>query len=411
MLYFHRMAHSDPYQNRIVGYGEADPADLLANPRNWRIHPKAQQDALEGVLEGVGWVDDVIVNKRTGFVVDGHLRVSLALRHDHPSVPVKYVDLSEEEESLVLATLDPIAAIATADVEKLGFLFEGIETDHEGILALLDDLAHKTGLTYGDVKDIPKEKKDRSLPIDAYFTTSPNSMCCIAVKAGLGYGCQSDKIGGEGSICHYTYSMKGHDLDFIDQNFYNYNHEHHMEILQWVRPKYATVMDIMTPLQAQEAKVKHYPLEQILAWAEEVEALCENVIVIPKYDCFDQIPDRYVFGYSIPTSHGGTPLPIEMFMDRRVHLLGGSWAKQREYLYAFGDAVVSLDNNYIMKTATYGSYTLPDGTTRSVGDDFPAFSSPWTVALTLSLASIATGLRNILGQPIELEYDGQFDER
>lgn len=405
------MAAVDEYQNRIVGYGEADPTDLLANPRNWRIHPKAQQDALEGVLENVGWVDDVIVNKRTGFVVDGHLRVSLALRHDHKTVPVKYVDLSEEEEALVLATLDPIAAIATADVEQLGLLFDGIETDHEGILALLDDLAHKTGLQYGDVTELPKEKKDRSLPIDAYFTTSPNSMCCIAVKAGLGYGCQSDKIQGDGSICHYAYTMKGHALDFIDQNFYDYNHEHHIEVLDKVKPKYATVMDLMTPLQAQEAKVKHHSFEQVMEWAEEVEQYADNVIVIPKYDCIDQIPEKYLLGYSIPTSHGGTPLPIDVFMGRRVHLLGGSWAKQREYIYAFGDAVVSLDNNYVMKTAQYGSYTLPDGTSRSVGDDFPAFSSPWTVALTLSLASIATGLREILGQEIEQEYDGQFEDR
>ena len=32
--------------NRIVGTGEEAPDQLLANPRNWRVHPKAQQDAL-----------------------------------------------------------------------------------------------------------------------------------------------------------------------------------------------------------------------------------------------------------------------------------------------------------------------------------------------------------------------------
>ena len=33
------------WRNRIVGHGEEAPDQLLANPKNWRIHPKAQQDA------------------------------------------------------------------------------------------------------------------------------------------------------------------------------------------------------------------------------------------------------------------------------------------------------------------------------------------------------------------------------
>jgi len=31
------------------------PAELAANPRNWRKHPEAQQAALAGVLSEVGW--------------------------------------------------------------------------------------------------------------------------------------------------------------------------------------------------------------------------------------------------------------------------------------------------------------------------------------------------------------------
>ena len=34
------------WRNRISGSGEEAPDQLLANPANWRIHPKAQQDAL-----------------------------------------------------------------------------------------------------------------------------------------------------------------------------------------------------------------------------------------------------------------------------------------------------------------------------------------------------------------------------
>src|SRR3972149_2850929 len=86
------------WRSRIVGTGEEPPESLLANPRNWRTHPKAQQDALAGVLDEVGWVQDVIVNRRTGYIVDGHLRVSLAISRAEPTIPVKYVDLSPDEE-------------------------------------------------------------------------------------------------------------------------------------------------------------------------------------------------------------------------------------------------------------------------------------------------------------------------
>lgn len=125
------------WRNRIVGHGEEAPGQLLANPANWRIHPKAQQDALAGVLDEVGWVQDIIVNQRTGHVVDGHLRVSMAISREEATVPVKYVDLSDDEERLVLASLDPLAAMAVTDEDMLAKLTEGIETDSEALQALL----------------------------------------------------------------------------------------------------------------------------------------------------------------------------------------------------------------------------------------------------------------------------------
>ena len=86
------------YENKIIGTGTEHPEQLLANPYNWRIHPKTQQDALESMLDDVGWVQNVIVNQRTGHVVDGHLRVAVAISREQKEVPVVYVDLDEDEE-------------------------------------------------------------------------------------------------------------------------------------------------------------------------------------------------------------------------------------------------------------------------------------------------------------------------
>ena len=46
------------------------------------------------------------------------MRVELALAHREMSVPVAHVDLDDDEERLVLASFDPIGAMAHADEEK-----------------------------------------------------------------------------------------------------------------------------------------------------------------------------------------------------------------------------------------------------------------------------------------------------
>jgi hypothetical protein len=134
------------WRNRIVGHAEVPPAELVPNPRNWRSHPDDQQRALGGALTEVGWVAEVLVNQTTGHLVDGHLRVDLALARGEPSVPVTYVELSEDEERLVLASLDPLAAMATAEAEQLATLLAGLDPADHGLRALLDDLAREYGL-------------------------------------------------------------------------------------------------------------------------------------------------------------------------------------------------------------------------------------------------------------------------
>jgi hypothetical protein len=129
------------WQNRIVGSGEEVPDQLMANPKNWRIHPMTQQDAVEAALDEVGWVQQVIVNKTTGHLVDGHLRVALAISREETAIPVTYVELDEREEALVLATLDPLAGLAATDTEKLAALIEDAQAEGTGLAHVLDDLA------------------------------------------------------------------------------------------------------------------------------------------------------------------------------------------------------------------------------------------------------------------------------
>lgn len=134
----------DPFANRIIGEEQVAPDQLLANPLNFRRHPKAQVQALEGALDGIGWIQRVIVNQRTGHLIDGHARVELAMQRGEPTVPVVYVDLSEDEERTALATFDPLGAMATHDQDILKELLPQVTTDNEALRAMLDGLMETT---------------------------------------------------------------------------------------------------------------------------------------------------------------------------------------------------------------------------------------------------------------------------
>lgn len=128
---------SEQWRNRMVGDAEVDPRELIPNPSNWRRHPAHQRKALEALLGEIGWVGRVLVNRTTGHVVDGHARYEQALDKAEPTVPVTYVELTENEEKLVLASFDPIGAMAETDSDVLGDLLDDIETDNPDIAELL----------------------------------------------------------------------------------------------------------------------------------------------------------------------------------------------------------------------------------------------------------------------------------
>jgi len=144
------------WQSRIVGEAHVAPSNLIPNLLNWRKHPKAQQVALSGALDEIGWIQRVIVNKRTGNIVDGHLRVELAVKQKEKTVPVCYVDLSPEEERIALATFDPLGALAVTDDKILAELLGSIETRNEDLSALLKK---------EDLSSFNKEKDEDEIPV------------------------------------------------------------------------------------------------------------------------------------------------------------------------------------------------------------------------------------------------------
>lgn len=127
-------------RDRIKGFVRLDPRRIRPNPNNWRVHPDEQRNALRGVLSEIGVVDDVLVwpvdaaalaelrrvtsddafqtwlSNYTGdfMLVDGHLRTE---ELSSQPVPALVLDIDEREAAEVLATHDPIAAMAQTNRE------------------------------------------------------------------------------------------------------------------------------------------------------------------------------------------------------------------------------------------------------------------------------------------------------
>jgi len=128
-------------KDRIKELRRVKASELIPNPKNWRTHPVAQQDALKGVLAEVGYADALIARETPDglMLVDGHLRAETT---PDSEVPVLILDINAEEADLMLATLDPLAAMAGRDEERLSELLETVTSDNATVNALLQTLAN-----------------------------------------------------------------------------------------------------------------------------------------------------------------------------------------------------------------------------------------------------------------------------
>ena len=142
--------------NRIVGYGDEPIDEILFNPDNPRIHPKDQQDAVEGLVVDVGWAKPIVVNLRTDeswgvdrnvkTLVDGEDRCKLAAQHGEKTIPAAYIDVDRNSELKLIIGLDATSAMAGTDREVLAGLITRINTENEKLQAFFDGVKERERL-------------------------------------------------------------------------------------------------------------------------------------------------------------------------------------------------------------------------------------------------------------------------
>ena len=141
--------------------------DLVPNDQNWRRHPVSQRSALQAMLAEIGYVDAVIARETddgTLILVDGHLRQEEA--DPDQLLPTLILDVDEDEAKKVLATLDPLAAMAQIDTDL--FLDLATDLDLKGADAqrLVDSMAAGNLVPLGFIDDLPTgEPRRRTSPV------------------------------------------------------------------------------------------------------------------------------------------------------------------------------------------------------------------------------------------------------
>ena len=131
-------------RDRIIDFRRVPACSLQPHPNNWRVHTNRQRTILKGVLAEIGYADALLVRELPDGalqLVDGHLRAETT---PNQHVPVLVLDLNDAEAAKLLATLDPIAALADTDQTNLDSLLAQIETENIAIQEFLRGMTDTT---------------------------------------------------------------------------------------------------------------------------------------------------------------------------------------------------------------------------------------------------------------------------
>lgn len=342
-------------------------------------------------IEANGWVGSIVAQCSTGRVLAGNHRLQAATHVGMTKVPVHWVDVDDDTARRILLADNRVADLATYDDNALAELL----TDLAGSNNLpgtgwdgddVDDLlAQLTGDDF--IGHTPPAVGSLAHNVDVYFNASP-ALAKLATTVGIRPGIISSSVSDR-----YVEQVDALSLDigFVDNEFKEYDHARHVDAVARLQPKYATVRDIMTKAQCKRAGIDFYTFDEVMDMARDVAAHAENVIVIPKTDCIDDIPDEFMLGYSVPSSYGGTPIDLDRFAGRRVHLLGGNWKRQRNAIGRLGDSVVSLDNNHLLNIARFGNVYGSDGMEVPLATLMPEMYGN-AVSMVVSMARIIADL-------------------
>lgn len=143
-------------RDRIQELRRVKASTLKPHPLNWRTHGPEQRAAMSGILNAIGYADALlarVLDDGSLELIDGHLRAETT---PDELVPVLILDVTEAEAATLLATHDPLAAMAGADRHLLTDVLAKVETEDAALQAMLADLDRQTPRTELEPPDEPE---------------------------------------------------------------------------------------------------------------------------------------------------------------------------------------------------------------------------------------------------------------
>lgn len=140
-------ASGSSWRSRIIALEQHYASELTVHPANWRTHATTQQSAMRQALDTLGIADALLIYSSaehgTATIIDGHMRQSLEPQQLWPCLRL---DVSDDEALALLATHDPLGAMAGAAQPALERILAGVASTHAHLSSTLADIAALQGL-------------------------------------------------------------------------------------------------------------------------------------------------------------------------------------------------------------------------------------------------------------------------
>lgn len=170
-------------RDRIKELRRVKASELHPNPKNWRTHPKEQMDAIRGILAEVGFAGAELARELPNGslqLIDGHARAEIA---GDAEIPVLVLDVTESEANKILATFDPLGAMAAVNKQKLAELLSDLSLKNSSLNAMLSELAIHNAIeieTTGnqDPDSIPDPPKQEITKPGDLWILGEHRLCC-----------------------------------------------------------------------------------------------------------------------------------------------------------------------------------------------------------------------------------------
>ncbi len=148
---------------------EMDIKDILPAPYNPRKITKEMLEQLKASIRDDGYLEPIVVNKRTGFVVGGNQRLKALKELGVKRVPVRLIDVDEDREKIINIRLNKVEG--EWDFPKLKELLVELDT---GAINIED-----TGFSFEQIENLIRDFQPLEPPDDIFDSSGSGKLSLV----------------------------------------------------------------------------------------------------------------------------------------------------------------------------------------------------------------------------------------